>query len=66
MNTTPPTRARQAAPGTPGPATMRAIVQDSYGSADVLRLANTVTPAIAPSAVLVQVRAAGWTGAPGI
>jgi NADPH:quinone reductase-like Zn-dependent oxidoreductase len=59
MNTTAPTRARQAAPVTSGPTTMRAIVQDCYGSADTLRLANTVTPAIAPSEVLVQVRAAG-------
>jgi NADPH:quinone reductase-like Zn-dependent oxidoreductase len=38
---------------------MRAIVQDRYGSADVLRLAQTATPAIAPSQVLVQVHAAG-------
>lgn len=59
MNSTAPTRARQAAPVTAGSATMRAIVQDSYGSADMLRLADTVMPAIAPSEVLVQVRAAG-------
>jgi NADPH:quinone reductase-like Zn-dependent oxidoreductase len=56
MNTTTPTH---AAPVTAGTATMRAIVQDSYGSADVLRLADTVMPAIAPSEVLVRVRAAG-------
>jgi NADPH:quinone reductase-like Zn-dependent oxidoreductase len=57
--TAPTTPARQAAPVTAGPATMRAIVQDSYGSADVLRLANAGPPAIAPGEVLVQVRAAG-------
>jgi NADPH:quinone reductase-like Zn-dependent oxidoreductase len=38
---------------------MRAIVQERYGSADVLRLAETATPVIAPSEVLVQVHAAG-------
>src|SRR5437588_2099428 len=38
---------------------MRAIVQDAYGSADVLRLAETDKPAIAASEVLVEVRAAG-------
>ena len=38
---------------------MRAIVQDAYGSADVLRLAETDKPAIAANEVLVEVRAAG-------
>jgi NADPH:quinone reductase-like Zn-dependent oxidoreductase len=38
---------------------MRAIVQDAYGSADVLRLAEIDTPDIAPDEVLVQVHAAG-------
>ena len=38
---------------------MRAIVQDSYGSVDVLRLAEIDTPDIAANEVLVQVRAAG-------
>ncbi len=38
---------------------MRAIVQDAYGSADVLRLAEIDKPDIAASEVLVQVRAAG-------
>jgi NADPH:quinone reductase-like Zn-dependent oxidoreductase len=38
---------------------MRAIVQDAYGSADVLRLAETDKPAIAANEILVQVRAAG-------
>jgi NADPH:quinone reductase-like Zn-dependent oxidoreductase len=38
---------------------MRAIVQDSYGSVDVLRLAEIDKPDIAPNEVLVQVHAAG-------
>jgi len=38
---------------------MRAIVQDAYGSADVLRLAETDKPAIGANEVLVEVRAAG-------
>ncbi len=38
---------------------MRAIVQDAYGSADVLRLAATDRPDIAANEVLVKVRAAG-------
>jgi NADPH:quinone reductase-like Zn-dependent oxidoreductase len=44
------------APATP---TMRAIVQDRYGSVDVLRLAQVPRPQIAVDEVLVQVRAAG-------
>ncbi|MGH8908507.1 MAG: NAD(P)-dependent alcohol dehydrogenase [Egibacteraceae bacterium] len=38
---------------------MRAIVQDAYGSADVLRLAEIDKPDIAANEVLVKVRAAG-------
>ncbi len=38
---------------------MRAIVQDVYGSADRLRLAQIDKPVIAPSEVLVKMRAAG-------
>ncbi len=38
---------------------MKAIVQDSYGSTEVLRLRNLDTPAIADHEVLVHVRAAG-------
>jgi NADPH:quinone reductase-like Zn-dependent oxidoreductase len=38
---------------------MRAIVQDAYGSADVLHLAEIDKPDIAPNEVLVKVRAAG-------
>ena len=39
--------------------TMRAIVQDTYGSVDVLHLATVPQPEIADNEVLVQVRAAG-------
>jgi len=39
--------------------TMRAIVQDRYGSVDVLRLAQVTRPQIAEDEVLVEVRAAG-------
>jgi NADPH:quinone reductase-like Zn-dependent oxidoreductase len=50
--------------------TMRAIVQDGYGSADVLRLAKVARPEIAGDEVLVGVRAAGldrgtWHGMTG-
>jgi NADPH:quinone reductase-like Zn-dependent oxidoreductase len=38
---------------------MRAIVQNTYGTADVLRLARVTRPQIAADEVLVQVRAAG-------
>jgi NADPH:quinone reductase-like Zn-dependent oxidoreductase len=38
---------------------MKAIVQDGYGSADVLQLRDIDKPTIAPSEVLVRVRAAG-------
>jgi NADPH:quinone reductase-like Zn-dependent oxidoreductase len=38
---------------------MRAIVQDRYGSADVLRLVEIVRPDIAANEVLVKVHAAG-------
>jgi len=38
---------------------MRAIVQNGYGSADVLRMADIDQPAIAADEVLIQVRAAG-------
>ena len=43
----------------PGETTMRAVVQDSYGSADVLRLVRIPVPAVAADDVLVRVRAAG-------
>ena len=38
---------------------MRAIVQDAYGTADVLRLATIARPEIADDEVLVRVHAAG-------
>jgi NADPH:quinone reductase-like Zn-dependent oxidoreductase len=37
---------------------MRAIVQDSYGSADVLRLAEIARPTVGANEVLVRTRAA--------
>jgi NADPH:quinone reductase-like Zn-dependent oxidoreductase len=40
-------------------ATMKAIVQDSYGSTDTLQLRDRERPLIADDEVLVQVRAAG-------
>jgi NADPH:quinone reductase-like Zn-dependent oxidoreductase len=45
--------------GTAGRQTMRAIVQDRYGSADVLRLGEIDRPAIGDDEVLVRVHAAG-------
>ena len=38
---------------------MQAVVQDSYGTADVLRLAQVVQPEVADDDVLIRVRAAG-------
>src|SRR5271165_1892585 len=43
----------------PEVAVMRAIVQDVYGSADVLKLRDIGRPSIGEEEVLVQVRAAG-------
>ncbi len=43
---------------TVGSSTMKAIVQDKYGSADVLQLRDTEKPAIGEHDVLVRVRAA--------
>jgi NADPH:quinone reductase-like Zn-dependent oxidoreductase len=40
-------------------ATMKAIVQDTYGSADVLELRDIEVPAVGDDDVLVRVRAAG-------
>jgi NADPH:quinone reductase-like Zn-dependent oxidoreductase len=40
-------------------ATMRAVVQDTYGTVDVLRLARITAPRIADNEVLVRVHAAG-------
>ncbi|PVU82216.1 NAD(P)-dependent alcohol dehydrogenase [Cellulomonas sp. WB94] len=38
---------------------MKAIVQDTYGSADVLRLDDVDPPSVGPDDVLIRVRAAG-------
>ena len=46
-------------PGVTAGAPMRAIVQDAYGSADVLHLAHIARPAIGEREVLVRVHAAG-------
>jgi len=43
---------------TVGVTTMKAIVQDKYGSADVLQLRDTAKPAIGEHDVLIRVRAA--------
>ncbi len=40
-------------------AVMRAIVQNGYGSPDILRTAHIARPAVAPDEVLIKVRAAG-------
>jgi NADPH:quinone reductase-like Zn-dependent oxidoreductase len=47
------------APAIAAAETMKAVVQNTYGSADVLHLAETATPAIADDEVLLRVRAAG-------
>ena len=39
--------------------TMKAIVRDRYGSADVLRLSDVAVPDVGDEQVLVRVRAAG-------
>ena len=41
------------------PTTMRAVIQDRYGSSEVLRLGRVARPVIADNEVLVEVRAAG-------
>jgi len=38
---------------------MQAMIQDTYGSAEVMQLKDIATPAIGPTDVLVRVRAAG-------
>src|SRR5579863_10769471 len=49
----------EASPPATAGSTMRAIVQEGYGSADVLRLARIAAPAASGSDVLVRVHAAG-------
>jgi NADPH:quinone reductase-like Zn-dependent oxidoreductase len=52
--------AQPAIPSSPtGPTTMRAVVQDTYGSAETLELRDVPRPAPADGEVLVRVRAAG-------
>jgi NADPH:quinone reductase-like Zn-dependent oxidoreductase len=53
-------RTRTVAHGLPAAGSiMQAIIQDTYGSADVLRLARISLPEIAASEVLLRVQAAG-------
>ena len=52
-----PTAVHVAGPAAGG--TMRAVVQDRYGSADVLRLATIARPEVADHEVLIRVQAAG-------
>ncbi len=60
MKTDQPNRPGQAAQGTAGVETMKAIVQDEYGEADaVLRLEQIDKPEIGDDEVLVRVHAAG-------
>ena len=57
-----PTRTDHAAPAHPQPVeveTMKAIVQDTYGSADVLKFADIDRPVPKDNEVLIQVHAAG-------
>ena len=57
-----PTRTDHAAPAHPQPVeveTMKAIVQDTYGSADVLKFANIDRPVPKDNEVLIRVQAAG-------
>ena len=49
----------EAVPPVTAESTMRAIVQDGYGSADVLRLARIARPEIGDHEVLLRVHAAG-------
>src|SRR5204863_1154332 len=61
MRTPKSSRPPEPAPAASGQATMRAIVQDRYGTAaeGVLRLEQITTPRIAANEVLLRVRAAG-------
>ena len=57
-----PTRTDHAAPAHPQPVeveTMKAIVQDTYGSADVLKFADIDRPVPTDNEVLIRVQAAG-------
>jgi NADPH:quinone reductase-like Zn-dependent oxidoreductase len=58
MNAAQEVSPRPAAAPAPGER-MRAIVQDRYGTSDVLRLADVAVPEVGPTDVLVEVHAAG-------
>lgn len=60
MNTTTHSQTQIASPPeTAPPPTMRAIVQDRYGSSDTWKLRDIERPDIKPDEVLLQVHAAG-------
>lgn len=60
MQTTPViTEGHPASNASQEPSLMQAIVQDRYGTAEVLRLERTKRPAIADDEVLIEVHAAG-------
>src|SRR5690349_9867681 len=64
MPASPPATDRYASrPSAPPPATMRAVVSDRYGSADVLELREVAVPRPGKGEVLVQVEAAGLSRA---
>ncbi len=58
MSTATINRPTESAPAAAAGDTMRAMVQDRYGSAEVLELRNIATPTIADDEVLIRVRAA--------
>src|SRR6202034_3507371 len=59
MKTVTSARSSGAAAAVAGAAMMSAVVQDGYGPAGVLRLAQVAVPGIADDEVLLRVRAAG-------
>jgi hypothetical protein len=60
MKTAPSGRSAEPAPATVGAQTMKAIVQDEYGTApeEVLRLAEIARPTIEDGEILIRVAAA--------
>ena len=63
--TVPAANRRGSAPPAPRGQTMRAVVQAGYGSAGVLRQAETGRPAAGDGEVLLRVHAAGPDRVPG-
>ena len=53
------TRQQSTATETAAATTMRAVVQDAYGEADVLRLDRVARPEVGPGRALVRIQAAG-------